>query len=66
MRFHFCFCFFIWYLCRTYELYVYAIGLKICVITAGIKKHKLIFKKMKKKHNKIVLLEKSKMNSMEI
>ena len=64
MRFHFCFCFFIWYLCRTYELY--AIGLKICVITAGIKKHKLIFKKMKKKHNKIVLLEKSKMNSMKI
>ena len=40
-----------------------AIGLKICVITAGIKKYKSIIKKKKKKHDKIVLLAKSKVNS---
>ena len=43
----------------------FAIGLKICAITAGIKKYKSIIKK-KKKHDKIVLLAKSKLNSMEI
>ena len=36
------------------------IGLKICVITAGIKKYKSIIKKKKKKPDKIVLLAKSK------
>ena len=36
-----------------------AIGLKICAITAGIKKYKSIIKKKKKKHDKIVLLAKS-------
>ena len=35
-----------------------AIGLKICAITAGIKRYKSIVKKKKKKHNKIVLLAK--------
>ena len=34
------------------------IGLKICTITAGIKKYKLIIKKKKKKHDKIGLLAK--------
>ena len=42
------------------------IGLKICAITAGIKKYKSIIKKKKKKHNKIVLLAKSKLNSIEV
>ena len=42
-----------------------AIGLKICAIAAGIKKYKSIIKKRKKKHNKIVLLAKSKLNSIE-
>ena len=37
-----------------------AIGLKICLITAGIKKYKSIIKKKEKKHDKIVLLAKSK------
>ena len=36
------------------------IGLKICVITAGIKKYKSIIKKKRKKHDKIVLLGVSK------
>ena len=39
------------------------IGLTICVITAAIKKYKSIIKKKKKKHDKIVLLAKSKFNS---
>ena len=42
-----------------------AIGLKICAITAGIKKYKSIIKKKKKKHDKIVLLAKSKLNSID-
>ena len=41
------------------------IGLKICAITTGIDKYKSIIKKKKKKHDKIVLLAKSKLNSME-
>ena len=43
-----------------------AIRLKICAITAGIKKCKSIIKKKKKKHDKIVLLAKSKLNSIEL
>ena len=38
-----------------------AIGLRICKITAGIKKYKSIIKKKKKKYDKIVLLAKSKL-----
>ena len=34
----------------------YAIALKVCVITAGLKKYKSIIKKKKKKPDKIVLL----------
>ena len=43
-----------------------AIGLKICAITAGTKRHKPIIKEKKKKHNKIVFLAKSKLNSIEV
>ena len=43
-----------------------AIGLKICALTARIKKHKSIIKKRKKKHDKIVLLAKSKVYSIEV
>ena len=43
-----------------------AIGLKNCAITTGIKKHKSIIKKKKKKHDKIVLLAKCKLNSIEV
>ena len=43
-----------------------AIGFKICAITVGIKKYKLIVKKKKKKHEKIGLLAKSKWNSVEV
>ena len=44
----------------------FTIGLKTCVITEGIKKYKSIVKKKKKKHDKIVLLAKSKLNSVEV
>ena len=43
-----------------------AIELKICAITARVKKYKSIIKKKKKKHNKITLLAKSKLNSKEV
>ena len=43
-----------------------AIGLKIFAITAGIKKYKLIIKKKNNRHDKKVLLAKSKLNSIEV
>ena len=43
-----------------------AIGLQICAITAGIKKYKSIIKKKKEKHDQIVLLAKSKLNTIEV
>ena len=42
------------------------IGLNICAIAAGINKQKTIIQKMKKKYDKIVLLAKSKLNSVEV
>ena len=38
-------------------------GIKLCTITAGIKKYKSIIKKKKKKHNKI---EKDNLNTIEV
>ena len=43
-----------------------AIGLKVCAISAAIKKYKLIIKKKKKKHYKLVMLAKSKWNSIAV
>ena len=43
-----------------------ATELKICAITVGIENYKSIIKKKKKKHDKIVLLAKSKINSTEV
>ena len=43
-----------------------AIGIKTCEFTAGIKKYKSIIKKKKKKHGKIVLLGKDKLNTVEV
>ena len=40
--------------------------LKICAITARIRKYKSIIKKKKKKHDKKVLLAKSKSNRIEV
>ena len=43
-----------------------SIGIKICAITAGMKKYKSIIKKKKKKHDKIVLLASTKLNPIEV
>ena len=43
-----------------------ATGLKIYAITAEIKKYKTIIKKRKNKHDKIVLLAKTELNSVAI
>ena len=43
-----------------------AILLKICAVTAGIKMFKSIIKKKKKKNDKMVLLAKAKLNSIEV
>ena len=42
------------------------IELKICAITAGIKKYRSIIKKKKRKHDEIVLSAKSKLKSIEV
>ena len=42
-----------------------AIGLEICAITVGIKNYKSIIKKKKKKNDKLILLGKSKLNSIK-
>ena len=41
-----------------------AVGLKLCAITAGIKKHKLIIKKKERKTWKICVVE--KLNTIEV
>ena len=45
---------------------IFAIGLKICAITARIKKYKSKINKKKKKHDETVLLAKSKLNRLEV
>ena len=44
----------------------FTVGIKICTITATIKKCKSIIKRKKKKHNKIVLLGKEKLSTIEV
>ena len=63
MCFHFGFCFFSWY---SYSNYKFRKWIKIYAITAGIKKYKSVTKKKKEKHDKIVLLAKSKLNRIEV
>ena len=43
-----------------------AVGIKICAKTAGIKRYKSTIKKKKKKHEKIVLLAKTNLNSIVV
>ena len=42
------------------------VGINICAIIAVIKKYKSIIKKKKKKHDKIMLSEKDKLNTIEV
>ena len=43
-----------------------AVGINICAITAGIKNYKSMMKKKKKKHDKIALFVKDKLNAIEV
>ena len=43
-----------------------AIRIKICAITAGIKRYKSIINKKRTKHDKIVLLAKTKLSTIEV
>ena len=43
-----------------------AVGIKMCAITARIKKYNSIIKKKKKKHDKIVLLGRDKLSTKEV
>ena len=43
-----------------------AVGLKVCVMTAGIKKYKSIIKKKRKKLHKTVFLKKATVNSIKV
>ena len=58
MYFNFCFCLFVFYYYSNY---------KFChrIIAPGIKKYKLMTKKKKEKHDKIVLLAKSNLNGID-
>ena len=51
--------------CIAVGISSYAIGINICLITAGIKKDKGIINKKKKRH-KIVLLGKNKSNTIKV
>ena len=42
------------------------IGLTICIITAAVKKYKSTIKKKKNMHDKVLLLAKTKLNSIEV
>ena len=44
----------------------FGVGIKNWAITAGIKNYKSKIKKKKKKHDKIVLLAKTKLNCMDV
>ena len=53
-------------LCVPGGITSYAVGIKNCAITSGIKKHKSIIKKGEKNYGKIVLLWKDKLNTIEV
>ena len=48
------------------EITISEVGLKISAITVAIKRYKSIIIKRKKKHEKVVLLAKTKLNSIEV
>ena len=53
------------FVCVPVDITSSAVGIKIYAITTGIKEYKSIIKKKKKKHDKIVLLGKDKLNTIE-
>ena len=63
MYFNLCFYFFDWYCYKNYESCNWV---DICAITAGNKNYKSIIKIKKRKHDEIVLLEKSKQSRLKV
>ena len=61
--FDFCFCFISWFCIGIASS---AVGLKVFVTTGSIKKYKSMISKKKKKHDKIVLLAKTKSITIEV
>ena len=49
-----------------FSFFFSAAGLKICAITARIKKYKSIIKKKKKRHDQIALSVKNKSSTIEV
>ena len=47
-------------------LVIRVVGINTCAIIAGIKKNKSIIKKKKKNHDKLVLLRKDKLNTIDV
>ena len=43
-----------------------AVGINICAVTAGIKKYKSVITKTKKRHDKMVLLGKDKLDTIGV
>ena len=54
------------YVCALIGFTSSAVGINICAIIAVIRNYKSIIKKKKKKQNKKVLLEKDKLNTIEV
>ena len=52
--------------CVPIDIMGSAVGIKICAITAGIKKYKSIIKKKKKKHDKIALFWKDMFSTIKV
>ena len=52
--------------CVPVSITTSSVGIKICTINAGIKMYKSVIKKEKKKHDKILLLGKDKLNTVEV
>ena len=63
MYFHFCFCCSSLY---SYVNYEFCNKIETCVITAAVKTYTSIIKKIKKKHDEIVLLTKLKLSSIKV
>ena len=53
-------------LCVPVRITSSAIGIKICAITAGIKNYQSIIKRKNKKHDKMLLLGKDKLNTIPV
>ena len=54
-----------WLVCVSVGITSSAMGIKICAINEGLEEYKSIIKKKNKKHDKIVLVVKNKLNTIQ-